>query len=232
MFSFKQFDIRDERSAMKVGTDGVLLGAWADVADDERILDIGTGSGIITLMAAQRNAEAHIVALDIDEGAVADAHDNADRTEWGSRIEVVLSDVAEYKPTEKFDHIITNPPYFIQSLHSPDKQRTTARHTSSLEFSTIVRKSCELLRRGGKLSIVLPTDGAARFRYAAFGHLRLTRLLDVVTKAGDEPLRTMMEFELRDDYPMPKCESLTIHNADGSYSGEYRLLTEDFYLKF
>lgn len=232
MFSFKQFDVRDERSAMKVGTDGVLLGAWADVATDCRILDIGTGSGIISLMVAQRNADAQIVGLDIDAGAVADARDNARRSPWSGRIEVVQSDIALYETAEKFDHIVSNPPYFNSSLHSPSAERTTARHTSSLDFRMLVESACRLLREGGRLSVVLPTDEARRFRFVAFGRLHLRRLTDVATKEGSAPQRTLMEFELTSSTPMPRCSMLTIHTADGSYSEDYQRLTNDFYLKF
>lgn len=232
MFSFKQFDVRDEHSAMKVGTDGVLLGAWADIATDCRILDIGTGSGIISLMIAQRNHRAKIVALDIDAGAVEDATQNACRSPWGERIEVVHSDIAGYETAEKFDHIVSNPPYFNSSLHSPSAERTTARHTSSLDFQMLVASACRLLRKGGRLSVVLPTDEARRFRFVAFGRLHLVRLTDVVTKEGSAPQRTLMEFELTPSTPMPRCSTLTIHNADGSYSEDYQRITNDFYLKF
>lgn len=232
MFSFKAFDISDARSAMKVGTDGVLLGAWADVAHDARILDLGTGTGIIALMAAQRNGDAHIVGVDIDEGAVADARDNALASPWASRIDIVRCDIAHYATDEPFDHIISNPPYFISSLHSPSEQRTTARHTSSLDFPTLVAAASRLLRPEGRLSVVLPTAEARRFRFVAFGRLHLLRLTDVATKEGGEPQRTLMEFCLTTATPQPRCSAITIHNADGSYSDEYRRLTDDFYLKF
>ena len=232
MFRFKQFDIVDEHTAMKVGTDGVLLGAWADVEGDSRILDLGTGSGIIALMAAQRNAEAEVVGLDIDEGALLDARHNGHRSPWSERLEFVLGDVAQYITEGRFDHIISNPPYFVDSLHSPDKQRTAARHTSSLKFSTIVDAAERLLNRGGKLSVVLPTDVAMQFRREAFERMKLTRLVDVITNYREAPKRTMMEFRLTEEYPMPRCTTMAIYDADGSYSSDYRSMTKDFYLKF
>lgn len=232
MFRFKCFDVRDERSAMKVGTDGVLLGAWADVATDCHILDIGTGSGIIAMMVAQRNHEAQIIGIDIDTGATEDARENVQRTPWRERITIVHSDIALFDRSEKFDHIVSNPPYFNSSLHSPSAERTVARHTASLDFAQLVRSACRLLRKGGRLSVILPTNEAWRFRFEAFGHLHLRRLTDVVTKEGGAPQRTLMEFQLTESTPMPRCSTLTIHNADGSYSEDYQHLTNDFYLKF
>ena len=134
MFRFKQFTVCDERSAMKIGTDGVLVGAWADVEDDWRILDVGTGTGLIALMLAQRNASAKIVGIDISHEAVEEARDNFSRSPWATRLSAIEGDVCGFEGSEKFDHIVSNPPYFVDSLHSPDALRTMARHTSSLMF--------------------------------------------------------------------------------------------------
>lgn len=232
MFRFKRFEVEDEHCAMKVGTDGVLLGAWARVEDSMRILDVGTGTGLIALMAAQRNAQAQIVALDIEHGAVCEAQYNVRRTPWAERIDVVCCDVRSYSVEQRFDHIVSNPPYFIDSLPSPDTLRAVARHTSSLGYGEMVDAAQRLLTVDGRLSIVLPTECAARFRYEAFGRLWLTRLLDVSTREGEAPKRTLMEFQLSEQPLLPRCHSLVIHNHQGGYSDEYRLLTEEFYLGF
>lgn len=232
MFSFKQFDVHDEACAMKVGTDGVLLGAWADVEGDSSILDVGTGSGLVALMVAQRNAKALITALDIEPGAVCQAVENVERSGWAGRISVVEGDVRSYSSEQKFDHIVSNPPYFADALHSPDSARTMARHTSSLSFDELVASAIRLLRAEGRLSVVLPTEAASVFRRVAFGRLHLTRLMDVATRCGDEPKRTLMEFRATAATPMPRCRQMTIHAADGSYTEQYRRLTEEFYLKF
>lgn len=217
---------------MKVGTDGVLLGAWATVEGDCRILDVGTGSGLIALMAAQRSAEADIVAIDIDSGAARQARENVAASPWSDRIRVVMADLVSWHSDELFDHILSNPPYFADSLPSPDVQRSVARHTSKLDYEALVASAVRLLRRGGRLSVILPTDGARLFRRIAFGRMWLSRLTDVVTREGDEPRRTMMEFIVSDRPIMPRCTTLTIHDAEGCYTDEYRLLTEDFYLMF
>ena len=232
MFRFKHFTICDESTAMKVGTDGVLLGAWVDVAWDKRILDVGTGSGIIAIMAAQRNATVHITALDIDADAVAQAQSNIDTTTWNNRIEVKHTDIKTFTSEERFDHIISNPPYFIENTHSPNRQRDVARSAESLPFRELVACAERLLNVGGKLSVVLPTESASLFRYEAFERLWLSRLCSVVTIAGDAPKRTLMEFIYTDKPLMPRCEELVIQQRDGSYSPKYRELTKDFYLNF
>lgn len=232
MFRFKHFTIDDASTAMKVGTDGVLLGAWADVAEDSSILDVGTGSGIIAIMSAQRNAQACITALDIDADAVAQARSNVEATSWRERIECRCSDIKVFTSEYKFDHIISNPPYFVESTHSPNRQRDVARSAESLPFSELVASAERLLRRGGKLSVVLPTECASIFRYAAFERMWLSRLCSVVTVEGDASKRTLMEFIYTDKPLMPRCEELVIQLRDGSYGPKYRELTKDFYLNF
>ena len=217
---------------MKVGTDGVVLGAWADVAGDGDILDVGTGSGIIAIMAAQRNAMARVQAIDIDADAVAQAQGNISATAWRERICAECKGVAEFESEHKFDHIISNPPYFVEHTLSPNHQRALARSAVSLPFGVLVASAERLLTKGGKLSVVLPTEAAMQFRYEAFERLWLSRLCSVTTVAGDAPKRVLMEFVLTDRPLMPRCEELVIQHRDGTYSAKYRDLTKDFYLNF
>lgn len=209
---------------MKVGTDGVLIGAWADVDGDSRILDLGTGSGLIALMLAQRNLETEIVALDIDEQATIQAQRNFHLSPWAERLSVVKNNVCDYVPKCRFTHIVTNPPYFVGSLHSPDAARTAARHTSSLDFEQIVTSAERLLEPEGRLSVILPSDVASMFRRVAFERLWLTRQCDIVTKPGDAPRRTMMEFCLSREPRMPRCDVMMMD------SEERKVMTQDFYL--
>ncbi len=232
MFQFKHFTICDDGTAMKVGTDGVLLGAWADVEGCKTILDVGTGSGIIAIMSAQRNATAYITAVDIDADAVAQAQTNILATPWHNRIACKHLDIKAFTSDAKFDHIISNPPYFVEKTHSPNPQRDMARSAESLPFRVLVESAERLLNVGGKLSVVLPTESALLFRYEAFERLWLSRLCSVVTVEGDAPKRVLMEFVYTDKPLMPRCEELVIQQRDGSYSPKYRALTKDFYLNF
>ena len=138
-FTFKQFHIDHSRCAMKVGTDGTLLGAWVRLPDTTRsILDIGTGSGLIAIMTAQRSSEAHITAIDIDADCAAQARLNAEASPWSDRFSVLHTSLQDFTTKERFDVIVSNPPYFIDSLTSPDAGRTTARHTATLPFEELV----------------------------------------------------------------------------------------------
>lgn len=232
MFHFKRFSVDDALCAMKVGTDGVLLGAWADVSGARRILDAGCGSGLIALMVAQRNEDARLTAIDIDRGAVEQSRVNVEASPWAERIEVLLADLRNFSQEESYDHIVTNPPFFNDSLSSPDEQRAVARHSLTLSYDDIVVASQRLLRPGGRLSLVLPTVEAALFRRVAFGRMWLRRQLNVSSRRGEAPKRVLMEFELSAEPLMPKVDELAIYLGDGSYEEKYQRLTEDYYLKF
>lgn len=228
-FRFKQFAVEQDDVAMKVGTDGVLLGAWANCEGAKRILDIGTGTGVIALMLAQRNSEAEIHAVEIDETASHRARSNFDMSPWGKRMSVECCAVQEFAPTEKSDLIISNPPYFIDSLQCPDAKRTTARHTQDLTFDELDRAVCRLLADGGRFALILPT---AEFdRYLSVTQLHLVRRCDVYPKIGAAVKRVMAEFA---KLPMSfQAETITIEvGPRGEYTDEYRALTKDFYLKF
>ena len=186
-FQFKQFTVRHERCAMKVGTDGVLLGAWAPVEGVGRILDVGTGTGLVALQLAQRTASARITAIEIDPDAAAQAGENVAASPWSDRIEVVCGDFATFrqiatfdtfatpslvaKPTvaeeEGYDLIVSNPPYFTEALQCPDPRRCTARHTATLDYALLFRRGAALLAPGGELALIFPADAEPRCRQAA-----------------------------------------------------------------
>ena len=232
MFRFKQFEIHDELSAMKIGTDGVLLGAWVDIADARSILDVGTGTGLVAIMCAQRNTKAKVHGIDIVEAAATEAKQNMARTAWCERLSAEHADIRDYSPDVRYDHIVSNPPFFLTTLHSPDAARAVARHADMLPYADLVSAAERLLVPGGRLSVVLPTECAATFRRVAFERLWLSRITEVVTREGEAPKRTLMEFRLSDSPLMPRADSLTIQAKDGSYTEEYCLLTEEFYLNF
>ena len=157
-FQFKQFTVRHDKCAMKVGTDGVLLGAWAPVQDVKRILDVGAGSGLISLQLAQRNPEAVITSVEIDPAAAAQAQENIQSSPWSNRMEVVCCDFRKYHPEDKFDLIVSNPPYFVDALRCPDNQRCMARHTSELNYELLFGHSAHLLSEQGVISIIIPAE--------------------------------------------------------------------------
>ena len=221
-FQFKQFCVRQERCAMKVGTDGTLLGAWAH--GGKRILDIGTGTGLIALMMAQRFADAHVTGIDISEDAVEQARQNAAVSPFAPRIDIRLQDVAHYHGEDAaFDAIVSNPPYFTDALHSPDAQRTMARHTDTLTYRTLMTQSWQLLSDEGELSVVVPTDSKGLMESEAVlaGFFKCREWL-VRTSERKPPKRCLLAFA---KHPRP------LERGEGTMNGAwYKELTKDFYL--
>jgi tRNA1Val (adenine37-N6)-methyltransferase len=246
-FQFRKFLIRQDRSAMKVGTDGVLLGAWANSHRDaylrpfgsrqsavgnENSLDIGTGTGLIALMLAQRFRESRIVAVEINEAAAIQATENVRSSLWADRIEVIQADFRTWTPASfaKFDLIVCNPPFFSRSLKNPDGQRAAARHDDDLSLSDLIPKSAGLLSPAGKLAIILPVGRVAEALVLATGSgLFLARRLDVRGNLNASVKRVLLEWGREEG--TVENEMLTIEmEKRGIYSEEYRRLTWEFYL--
>ena len=214
---------------MKVGTDGVLLGAWARVEHCRHVLDMGTGTGLVALMTAQRS-QAHIVAIDLDADAVAQAAENVSSSPWNSRIQVVEADARTMSDSQPFDAILCNPPFFENSLKCPDSARTMACHTDTLSFDELARSASRLLSSEGELSVVIPYDRAHDMTVScACNGLFATRQTIVVPVEGGKPKRILMAFT-RQGEPH-SITTLCIHNAERQYTPEYINLVEDFYLK-
>ncbi|GHU08856.1 tRNA1(Val) (adenine(37)-N6)-methyltransferase [Alphaproteobacteria bacterium] len=229
-FQFKQFTIRQHLCAMKVGTDGVLLGAWAKIA--AHTIDVGTGTGLIALMLAQRDSEALIDAIEIDENACLQAKDNALASPFADRIRVFHSSLSVYAAnTEmKYDLVISNPPYFEQSLKGPNQKRNAARHTDSLPLEDLIEKGRSLLSPTGRIALVLPADREDHLRGVAVeNQLNVIRLTRVIPKAGAHPKRILTELSA--DFAL-HCtpDTLQIEDSPGKYSTGYIELTMNFYL--
>lgn len=219
MFQFKQFTIEQELCAMKVGTDGVLLGAWAK--GGPRILDIGTGTGIIALMMAQRYPEAQVTAIDIDEGAVRQAEQNVSQSPFLGRISVLQQAVQEH--LGEYESIVSNPPFFIDSLQAPDEQRNMARHTATLSYAELMKAAYRLLADNGELSVVIPFDYRRRMEdEAVFVGFFPSRVCGVKTTERKPAKRYLLAFR---KHPCP-CEKSEITIGDETYNR----LTEAFYL--
>lgn len=228
-FQFKQFTVFHDRCAMKVGTDGVLLGAWAPVDDATRILDVGTGTGLVALMLAQRS-QASIVALEIDEAAALQAQENVDRSPWQGRIEVIKADFKHYVTEQKFDLIVSNPPYFSDSLKCPDKQRNAARHDTDLTYLDLLKGVTRVLNPDGLFALVIPADAENQVRELAFTQgLHPVRCLHVITKPENPPKRVLVAFSFHCEGC--KSESMVTEIARHRYSDAYIALTKEFYLK-
>lgn len=230
-FRFKQFSVEQSDVAMKVGTDGVLLGAWVAFRGDERrILDIGTGTGVIALMAAQRSAAEYIAGVDVDDTSAARAAANFAASPWSDRLHAFASPIQAFAADSAFDVVISNPPYFVDSLLPPDKCRTTARHTASLPFRELDAAICRLLSPDGRAALILPPEQMNEF--ASITSLRTVRRCDVRSVPCGAVKRVMIEFARREPDEVQHEELVIETDERGTFSDEYRLLTKDFYLKF
>ena len=230
-FRFKQFVVQQEKCAMKVGTDGVLLGAWADVPEKGKVLDLGTGTGLVALMIAQR-CQAEVVAVDISREACEQAADNVAESPWPNRIQVIHEDVKVMcnAYAGMFDCIVSNPPYFKENVKCPGLLRNTARHTDELSFSQLAESASLLLKEGGDLSVVLPADVAPEFiAETSAQRLYLARQTWIHTKPGAQPKRVLMTFKKGQSVPT-EVVHMTIHEVDHSFSEAYKSLTSAFYL--
>lgn len=228
-FKFKQFTIYHDRCGMKVGTDGVLLGAWCDVEQAKRVLDVGTGSGLIALQIAQRNPTAQVVGVEIEEAAAGQAADNAARSPWQERIQIICTDYKSFEDGQKFDAIVSNPPYFVDALRSPDAQRRLARHIEGLNYDVLFRHSPSLLAAGGRICIITPAEVEKLVQDTAWNFgFHPSRLTRVFTKPGKPCRRILWEFSAA----VGPCveETLYIEAEGGGYSDAYVALTHDFYL--
>ena len=229
-FTFKQFTIRHDRCAMKVGTDGVLLGAWTDVNHSRRLLDIGTGTGLIALMLAQRCPQAFITAIDIDVEAVGQAYENVQSSPWADRVEVSLQDICTFSAQQGFDTIVSNPPYFIDSLKCPDDQRNTARHTDTLDAKRLLNSVSRLLSDDGHFSIILPAEQTDMLiQTACEQELYPSRQTTIITRPGLPPKRVLIEFQKTKK--AFQTDELVIELERHVYSEGYIALTKEFYLK-
>lgn len=238
MFQFKQFAVDDARCGMKVGTDGVLLGAWADVAGAGLIVDAGCGSGLVALMCAQRNPSARILAVDVVADACADARANADASPWADRITVSLTDFLSLdrdaigSPDGPLT-IVSNPPFFTEQLRSPEAARSLARHGQGFNHLSLIAHAATLLSHPhSSLSFIAPASCDAEIEFAFELHrLAPARICRVFTRDGKPPTRTLWQVRPRSATPVPPIvETLCIRTADNQFTTEYQSLTSEFYL--
>jgi tRNA1Val (adenine37-N6)-methyltransferase len=231
-FQFKQFRIEQGQTAMKVCTDSCVLGAWADVAQAERILDIGTGTGLLSLMAAQRS-KAKISAVEIDAGAAAQAEANFAASPWQNRISLTKKSLQAFtlEDPAPFEVIICNPPFFQASLKSPDAAKTIAKHTQELPFEDLLQFVKRFLTPKGTFYLLLPPTEAEIFRKLAQAeNLFPVAELILYTQPNGKHLRTIYAYSFQT--AQLQTETLFIRNPDQSYTSQFAQLLKDYYLIF
>lgn len=247
-FRFKQFDVHHDRCAMKVGTDGILLGAWADsvLPHDERstkqiasdankvILEIGAGSGLVSLMLAQRFRAAQITAVEICPEAARQATQNFSQSPWADRLQLLEGDVRSLSLVNGYDLVAVNPPFFSHSIRPENLTRANARHTETLTFADVVSVAERCLTASGKLVVVIPMQRAEEFCETAldFG-LQLVRRCDVLPSTGKPAKRSLLQFQAakNTDQQVVTIETMVLEVSRHNYSEQFRRLTQDFYLK-
>lgn len=231
-FQFKKFTVYQDRCAMKVGTDGVLLGAWAKAyVKQPKILDIGTGTGLIALMMAQRYPHATIVGIDIDADAVLQARENVAASPFSDRIMINRHDVTKIINKEGYDVIVCNPPYFVDSLLCPGKQRTLARHAVTLNYNSLMNTAKKLLKNDGCMSIIIPLENNNDvLSAAAIEGLFITKVCQIKTTPNKLPKRQLIEIRKTSAEEVYFKEEI-LEYAPGQRSAWYRELTQEFYLK-
>src|SRR5688572_25315209 len=230
-FHFKQFSISHARSTMKVGTDAVLIGAWAKMKDAHRILDIGTGSGTIALMLAQRSmGKAVIHGVEIENIDALQAEENFQRSPWASALKIYHTPVQQFFSDAQYDLIVSNPPYFMNSQRPPDEKRQHARHTITLSYQELINAVLRLISAQGTFNVILPfTEGLQFLTIAQQQGLWCTRKFSFKTRV-DKPIeRWLMEFS-KNPANLETGELVLYHQAD-AWSEGYKALTKEFYLK-
>lgn len=233
MFHFKQFSIEDSGATMKVGTDAVLLGVLAEpMATPQRILDVGTGCGILSLMMAQRFPNAIIDAIDIDEKTVEVAAENFANSKWSDRLHAYNSSIQNYTPIndEVYDLVISNPPYFSNSLKNNNARKTLARHDVRLPIESMLHHALRLMFPHATISLVMPSiETEKALNEAAFHGLTCIQRTDICNKPGDQAKLSIFNLSRNDARPMP-TQKYAMRNSDNSFSTWYRDITRDFYL--
>nr|WP_315231704.1 methyltransferase [uncultured Flavobacterium sp.] len=234
MFSFKQFSIQQDRCAMKIGTDGVLLGAWTPIENNPfSILDIGAGTGVIALMLAQRSNAEQIDALEIDEEAYEQSVDNFENSPWSDRLFCFHAGLDEFveEPEDEYDLIVSNPPFYTDDYKSENEQRDLSRFADAMPFEDLIEAAALLLSENGVFSVIIPFKEEENFLTLAAAYelypLKITRVKGTPTT---EIKRSLLAFS-RNENAIITPDELIIETSRHQYTTEYIELTKDFYLK-
>ena len=231
MFHFKRFSIKQDRCALKVGTDGVVLGAWTNVEGVKRVLDIGTGTGLLALMIAQRNSEAQIDAIEIDDASAEQAAENVTASPWADRIRVHRMDVRRIRSAEPYDLIICNPPFYAGEMRSADERAGVAKHSGELSFVELGQVVSDHLSDQGRFACIIPINREKELigTLVPFS-IHPSRRCELKYLEDRPAKRLLLEFAR--DRKEVRPEVLVVENAPGEFTLQYRYLLKDFLLKF
>lgn len=225
-FKFQKFTINQSKEVFRVGTDGVLLGALANVSARNEVLEVGTGTGIISLMLAQRNSQTQITAIDLNENAANLAAENFENSPFAERLRVIGGDFKKFESHQKFDFIVSNPPYFDENTSSKD---VLARQRIELDFSDLIKKSLELISIDGVFSVIIPFEFGDEFTAECLHHqFHLIRKINIIGIEGSKPKRLILEFS-KTASPFTE-EKFTIEKSPRHYSDQYLQVTQDFHI--
>lgn len=229
-FFFKQFKVFQAKTAMKVGTDGVLLGAWANTSTAKTILDIGAGTGVISLMMAQKNKLAEIIAIEIEENAFLEAKKNFNISKWNNRVKAINISLQKFSTIAKFDLIVSNPPYFNNSFKANNTSRNIARQNDSLSFNDLLKSTASLLSKNGKACFILPFSEKGIFlKIAKKNKLFANNILYIKGNLRTEIKRILVEISFNETKIEEK--TLSIEISRHNYTQDYIDLVQDFYFK-
>lgn len=232
-FQFKKFSIEQDRCTMKVGTDGMLLGAWSDIHAVDHALDIGTGTGLIAIMLAQRCPNAVIHAVEIDKDACSQATENMLRTPWASRLHAFNISIQDFSEKNKiqYDLIVSNPPFFSGGTFSSSQDKNSVRHTIKLPHGDLLSAVRSMLHENGKFCVILPHLEGLRFKEMAAGyHLYCTKITEVKPRTNKHIERLLLQFERKPGKLAKDC-LVILNEGDGNdWTDAYKKLTSDFYL--
>jgi tRNA1Val (adenine37-N6)-methyltransferase len=227
VFNFKHFQIHQKNAALKVGTDSMLLGSLCNWKNPKRLLDIGTGTGVLSLMCAQRFSFKEIIGIELSEEAFADAQINVQNNPFPSKISILNQAIQEYEPAGEFDAIISNPPFFENSSKNPDTKKSLARHTESLSFLELIQSISRLLSQDGKAWIIVPFASKEQLIQLAKSNDLFAADLITIFGKPDKATRLILSFEKQASEV--QISSLCIRTEDGSYTEEYKTLTREFH---
>lgn len=232
VFKFKRFSVSHGRSSMKIGVDGVLIGAWSDLEGATRILDAGTGCGVIALMCAQRSEMAHIDAIDIDADSICEASNNFENSPWQEQLKAIQTQFCTMAEDEKYDLIISNPPFFKSGVNPEESRRMSARHQGELSPFSLMEKGKSMLKASGRLCMIFPSDQLEDIAKAATSQSWGIKRVTKVRGHAAAPIKRVLIELVNGEVGETEQTELTLETTPGTPTEAYRNLCKDFYLKF